>query len=129
MTNSLDVVEARATEQVNCPSRNEWARDNIRPGNWPPSTDCYYGRWRLPCLSPQCSRHSPRRSASARGRALHRELRYTHPRTGADMEVRHAVRVPRDLPFDLKIGEHVELVCWGVMASGMLRHPVLRAAR
>jgi hypothetical protein len=28
------------------------------------------------------------------------ELRYTHPRTGADVEIRQAVRVPRDLPFD-----------------------------
>jgi hypothetical protein len=31
--NSLQVVAARATGQVNCPSRNEWARDNIRPGH------------------------------------------------------------------------------------------------
>jgi hypothetical protein len=30
---SLQVVAARATGQVNCPSRNEWARDNIRPGH------------------------------------------------------------------------------------------------
>jgi hypothetical protein len=61
------------------------------------------------------------------------ELRYKHPRTGADMEIRQAVRVPRDLPFDLRIGERVGLViglvCWGVMPSGMLRHPVLRAER
>jgi len=57
------------------------------------------------------------------------ELRYTHPRAGADVEIRQAVRVPRDLPFDLKIGERVGLVCWGVMPSGMLRHPVLRAER
>ena len=39
------------------------------------------------------------------------EFRYTHPRTGADMEIRQAVRVPRDLPFALRIGEHVTLVC------------------
>ena len=56
-------------------------------------------------------------------------LRYTHPRTGADVAIRQAVRVPRDLPFDLRFGERVGLVCWGVMPSGMLRHPVLRAAR
>jgi hypothetical protein len=31
----------------------------------------------------------------------------------------------RDLAFDLKIGERRELVCRGVMPSGMLRHPVL----
>ncbi len=61
------------------------------------------------------------------GEAVMLELRYTHPRTGADVEIRQAVRVPRDLPFDLRIGERVGLVCWGVMPSGMLRHPVLRA--
>jgi hypothetical protein len=63
------------------------------------------------------------------GEAVMLELRYTHPRTGADVEIRQAVRVPRDLPCDLKIGERVGLVCWGVMPSGMLRHPVLRAER
>ena len=54
------------------------------------------------------------------------EFRYTHPPTGADEEIRQAVRVPRDLPFDLRLGERVGLVCWGVMPSGMARHPVLR---
>ena len=51
-------------------------------------------------------------------------LRYTHPRTSADVEIRQAVRAPRGLPVDLTIGEHVQLVCWGVMPSGTLRHPV-----
>jgi hypothetical protein len=51
-------------------------------------------------------------------------FRYTHPRTGADAEIRQAVRVPGDLPFDVGIGAHIALVCWGVMPSGMLRHPV-----
>jgi hypothetical protein len=37
-------------------------------------------------------------------------FRYTHPRTGAATEIRQAVRVPRDLPFDLVIGERVDLV-------------------
>jgi hypothetical protein len=54
-------------------------------------------------------------------------FRYTHPRTGADVEIRQAVRVPRDLHFDLQIGERAALVCWGVMPSGILRHPVLAA--
>jgi hypothetical protein len=31
-------------------------------------------------------------------------FRYTHPRTGAHVEILQAVRVPRDLPFDLEIG-------------------------
>jgi hypothetical protein len=52
------------------------------------------------------------------GEAVMLGLRYTHPRTGADVEIRQAVRVPRDLPFDLTIGERVGLVCWGVMPSG-----------
>ena len=56
-------------------------------------------------------------------------FRYTHPRSGADVEIRQAVRGPRNLPFDLRIGERVALVCWGVMPSGMLRHPVLRPER
>jgi hypothetical protein len=59
------------------------------------------------------------------GEAVMIEFRYTHPRTNADVETRQAVRVPRDLPFDLTIGERHELVCWGVMPSRMLRHPVL----
>ena len=56
-------------------------------------------------------------------------FRYTHPRTGANVEIRQAARVPRDVPFDLRIGERVWLVCWGVMPSGTLRHPVLQAER
>jgi hypothetical protein len=59
------------------------------------------------------------------GEAVMLAFRYTHPRTGADVEVRQAVRVPRDLPFGLRIGERLALVCWGVMPSGMLRHPLL----
>ena len=57
------------------------------------------------------------------------ELRYTHPRTGADVEIRQAVRVPRDMAFDVTIGERVQFVCWGVIPSGMLRHPLLDATR
>jgi hypothetical protein len=56
------------------------------------------------------------------GEAVMLAFRYTHPRTGADVEVRQAVRVPRDLPFGLMIGERLELMCWCVMPSGMLRH-------
>jgi hypothetical protein len=53
---------------------------------------------------------------------------YTHPLTGGDVESRQAVRVPRDLPFDLRIGARLALVCWGVIPSGMLPHPVLARA-
>ena len=60
------------------------------------------------------------------GEAVMLELRYVHPRTGADVEIRQAVRVPRDLPF-VEDGERVQFVCWGMMPSGMLWHPVMRA--
>jgi hypothetical protein len=56
-------------------------------------------------------------------------FRYTHPRTGAAVEIRQAVRVPRDLAFDVSIGGRVQVVCWGVMPSGMLRHPVITSPR
>jgi hypothetical protein len=46
-----------------------------------------------------------------------------------DVQIRQTVRVPRDVPFDLRIGERLDLLCWGIMPSGMLRHPVLRAER
>ena len=42
------------------------------------------------------------------GEAVPLAFRYTHPRTGADVEMRQAVRVPRDLPFALRIGEGVQ---------------------
>ena len=61
------------------------------------------------------------------GEAVMLAFRYAHPRIGAEVEIRQAVRVPRDLRFDLMIGERVGLVCWGVMPSGLLRHPELRA--
>ena len=41
------------------------------------------------------------------GEAVMLAVRYTHPRTGANVEIRQAVRVPRDLSFALKIGERL----------------------
>jgi hypothetical protein len=61
------------------------------------------------------------------GEAVMLAFCYSHPRTGAAVEIRQAVRVPRDLP-GLTSGARVTLVCWGVMPSGMLRHPVLLSA-
>ncbi len=61
------------------------------------------------------------------GEVVMLEFRYAHPRTGADVAIRQAVRVPRAEPFALTVGARVTLVCWGVMPSGMLRHPVLLA--
>jgi hypothetical protein len=54
------------------------------------------------------------------GEAVMLAFRYTHPRRGADVEIRQAVRVPRDLSFDLRIGAGLALVAGGVMPSGML---------
>jgi hypothetical protein len=34
------------------------------------------------------------------------------------------IRIRRDNTFTLRAGERAELVCWGVMPSGMLRHPL-----
>jgi hypothetical protein len=38
-------------------------------------------------------------------------FRYTHPRTGAEVEIRQAVPVSRDLPIGLTLGARLELVC------------------
>jgi len=37
------------------------------------------------------------------GEAMTLEVRYTHPRTGAEVEVRQAVRVPRDQTVDVTV--------------------------
>ena len=44
------------------------------------------------------------------GQAVMLEFRYTHPRTGAEVEIHPAVRVPRDLLFVLTIGAPVTLI-------------------
>jgi bifunctional non-homologous end joining protein LigD len=58
------------------------------------------------------------------GVACHLELTYQHPRTGQRIAIAQAVRVPRGEGFDLRPGARAELLCWGVMPSGMLRHPL-----
>jgi hypothetical protein len=45
------------------------------------------------------------------GEAVRLAFRYTHPRTGAEVEIRQAVPVSRDLPFGLTLGARLELVC------------------
>jgi hypothetical protein len=52
------------------------------------------------------------------------EMRYTHPRTRKRIAIRQAVRIGRQEPFELKVRTKASLVCWGVMPSGMLRHPL-----
>jgi ATP-dependent DNA ligase len=59
------------------------------------------------------------------GEAVMLAFRYTHPRTVAEVEIRQAVRVPRGLPFDVTKGARLALVCWGLMPSGTLRHPIM----
>jgi hypothetical protein len=59
------------------------------------------------------------------GEAMNLELAYDHPRTGARVEIAQAVRIPKAAGFELSIGGQAEIVCWGVMPSGMLRHPLL----
>ena len=58
------------------------------------------------------------------GEAANIEFSYLHPRSGKPVHVRQAVRIPRDQPFHLTTGRRAALVCWGVMPSGMLRHPL-----
>jgi len=58
------------------------------------------------------------------GEAVLLELVYKHPRTGKLIEIRQAVRIGRQQPFELSVGLRPSLVCWGVMPSGILRHPL-----
>ena len=50
------------------------------------------------------------------------ELAYKHPRTGKRTQIRQAVGIARQQPFELKVGAEASVMCWGVMPSGMLRH-------
>jgi hypothetical protein len=36
-------------------------------------------------------------------------------------------RIARQQPFELKVGARASVVCWDVMPSGMLRHPLFLA--
>ena len=52
------------------------------------------------------------------------ELAYKHLRTGKRTVIKQAVRLARQEPFELNVGARASLVCWGVMPSRMLRHPL-----
>ena len=58
------------------------------------------------------------------GLAVMFDIAYKHPRDGKLIQIRQAIRIRRDEPFSLTVGAQAELVCWGVMPSGMLRHPL-----
>jgi hypothetical protein len=61
------------------------------------------------------------------GEAVMLELAYKHPRTGKLIAIKQGVRIARQQPFELKVGALASVVCWGVMPSGMLRHPLFLA--
>jgi hypothetical protein len=63
------------------------------------------------------------------GEAVMLELDYAHPRTDDRVRIRQAIGVARHEPFELKTGAPASLVCWGVMPSGMLRHPLFLSWR
>jgi len=53
------------------------------------------------------------------------DLRYVFPRQQNVVAIRQAVRVRREPDtFILNTRQQAELVCSGVMSSGMLRHPL-----
>ncbi len=58
------------------------------------------------------------------GEAVMLAFRYTHPRTGATVRIRQAVRITKEMPLELRVGARAQVLCWGVMPSGMLRHPL-----
>jgi len=58
------------------------------------------------------------------GLAVRLEFTYPHPRTAVLTAATQAVRISRDEPFELRADARAEVVCWGVMPSGMLRHPL-----
>jgi hypothetical protein len=50
-------------------------------------------------------------------------LAYAHPRTGALATIDEVVRVTDPESWALRLGE-TDVLCWGVLPSGRLRHPV-----
>ncbi len=52
-------------------------------------------------------------------------LAYTHPRTGTVTTIDELVRVTDPDGWVLRLGE-ADVLCWGMLPSGRLRHPVFR---
>jgi bifunctional non-homologous end joining protein LigD len=57
------------------------------------------------------------------GWAARVKLAYTHPRTGAATTIDELVRVTDSEGWTLRLGE-ADVLCWGILPSGRLRHPV-----
>jgi hypothetical protein len=55
-------------------------------------------------------------------------LTYQHPRTGAPTTIEELVRVPQPDGFRVEPGATAAVLCWGVMPSGRLRHPIFVSA-
>lgn len=51
------------------------------------------------------------------GEAVMLALAYEHPRSKQTVQIRQALRIARDQPFELRTGGHAELVCWSVRCS------------
>ena len=62
------------------------------------------------------------------GWAARVQLAYTHPRTGALTTIEELVRVTDPDGWALRLGE-ADVLCWGVLPSGRLRHPVFVSVR
>jgi hypothetical protein len=58
------------------------------------------------------------------GRAARLRLTYRHPKTGAVQRIAELVRVPTTDAFELRVQARAQVLCWGILPSGRLRHPV-----
>jgi ATP-dependent DNA ligase len=58
------------------------------------------------------------------GWAARLTLTYRHPQTRRRVRIVEMVRVPQPESFVLRIGERGEMLCWGFLPNGRLRHPV-----
>jgi hypothetical protein len=57
------------------------------------------------------------------GHAARVRLAYAHPRTGVLKTIEELVRVTDPEGWALQLGP-ADVLCWGVLPSGRLRHPV-----
>jgi ATP dependent DNA ligase-like protein len=58
------------------------------------------------------------------GRAARLRLTYRHPKTSALQTIAELVRVPTSDAFELRRQARARVLCWGILPSGRLRHPV-----
>lgn len=58
------------------------------------------------------------------GWAVRLTLTYEHPHTRRRVRIDEIVRVPQPDDFTIRAGEQGEVLCWGFLPNGRLRHPV-----